>query len=280
MASKNYMTATRWCRALLASCVAGALLGCSSLPNADHLLLDKHSIAFAGRPGGDPTVVFQSGLGDGMSVWAPVLSRLPSTITSFTYDRPGYGGSAAGSGHRDPCTIARELHDVLIAARRRPPYVLVGHSLGGLYQYAFARLYPDETSAILLVDATHPDHWATVQQRSPNTAAVLRSLRTVAFSDTEKREFDDQAACLAEFRSHAEPRIPARLLVRGKAEVGESAEFRALSRELADHWPDLLPGMSISTVDGAGHYIQKERPERIVEEILSLIDRSRTSAAF
>lgn len=253
------------------------LTGCSSLPNADRTVWAGRSIAFSGYSGEGPTVVFQSGLGDGMSVWGAVVKQLPATVSSFAYDRPGYGGSVVVPGGRDPCTIARELHDLLIATRRAPPYVLVGHSLGGLYQYVFAMLYPEETAGILLVDATHLDHWVTIQQRAPNTATVLRSLRAVAFSDTERREFDGQVVCSADLKSRAAPRIPARLLLRAKSEVGESAEFQALSRELATQWPHLLPGMSVMQVDGAGHYIQKERPEVVVDEIRKLIDTARSN---
>lgn len=255
------------------ACIAALLIcGCSTLPNPSPFALDGMAISQSGSGGNPPTVVFQSGLGDGMSVWAAVIRRLPPTVSTFAYDRPGYGGSPAKSGSRDACTIAQELHEALHAAGRRPPYLLVGHSLGGLYQYAFAKRYPDEVGAVLLIDATHPDHWATIQQRAENTARVLRGLRAVAFTDTEKREFDAQAECLPDLRSHATPPVTAKLLVRGRAELGESAEFQALSRELALRWPALLPGMSLAWVDDAGHYIQRDRPERVASEILNLVD--------
>ena len=210
-----------------------------------------------------------------MSVWASVVQRLPTTTATFAYDRPGYGGSAVKPGRRDPCAIAQELHELLRASGHHPPYVLIGHSLGGLYQYAFTKLYPEEVSAVLLIDATHPDHWTTIQQRAENTAMMLRGLRSVAFSDTEKREFDAQAACLSALPSRDMPPIPAKMLVRGKAELGESPEFQALSRELAARWPELLPGMTLSQVEGAGHYIQKDRPELVANEIRNLIERTR-----
>lgn len=207
-----------------------------------------------------------------MSVWTQVIAKLPPTISTFSYDRPGYGGSRSIPGRRDPCTIARELHDVLRASNRPPPYVLVGHSLGGLYQYVFAKLYPDEVKGLLLIDATHPDHWATIQERAKKTAAVLRGLRAVGFSDTEKREFDAQAECVADLKLRETAPIPSRLLVRGKTEPGESAAFRALSQELAAQWPSLMPGMSVSRVDGAGHNIHKQRSQLVADEIRRLVD--------
>lgn len=256
-------------------CAAAVLMSaCSTPPQTSVVGHEGAAVSYAAGGGAPPTVVFQSGLGDGMAVWASVIQMLPSTVSTFAYDRPGYGGSRSKPGRRDACTIAQELHAVLRATGRRPPYVLVGHSLGGLYQYAFAKLYPGEVGGTLLIDATHPDHWATLQQRAGNTAMVLRGLRALGFSDTEKREFDAQAECLKDLRSRVTPRIPAKLLVRGQAELGESAEFQALSRELAAQWPLLMPGMSVSRVEGAGHFIQKERPQLVANEICSLMDRT------
>lgn len=257
--------------AMLVGAAVVFVSACSSLPHHARIAHEGAMIAHAGHGDVPPTVVFQSGLGDGMSVWAAVMRKLPPTVSTFAYDRPGYGGSDARPGTRDPCTIARELREVLRASNRKPPYVLVGHSLGGLYQYAFAKLHPREVAGVLLIDATHPDHWATLQQRAAGTAAMLRGIRAVGFSPTERREFDAQAECLADLRSRDTPRVPARLLVRGKADLGESAEFQALSRELVSRWPSLMPGMSVSRIEGAGHYIQKDRPELVADEIGKLV---------
>lgn len=248
-----------------------ALSGCSTLPNAAQLQHEESKVAIAHKIGSTPIVVFQSGLGDGMSVWSAVLQRLPSAVGTFAYDRPGYGGSSSKHNRRDPCSVARELHEMLRIADIHPPYVLVGHSLGGLYQYAYAKLYPSEVSGILLLDATHPEHWATMQRRVPNSAATVRGLRAIAFSDTERREFDAQSECIADLRGKDTPPVTARLLLRGNAEPTESAEFQSMSRELASRWPELLSGMTISTVDGTGHYIQKGRPEVVAREIGILV---------
>lgn len=256
-------------------CSATAFISaCTTLPHHSQIEYHGTVIHYAGKNISQPTVVFQSGLGDGMSVWSSVIDVLPSEISTFAYDRPGYGGSRYKSGQRDACTIAHELHEILHTAGRRPPYVLVGHSLGGLYQYAFAKLYPKEVSGILLIDATHPEHWTTIQQRDKNTAMVLQGLKAIGFSDTEKREFDAQTMCLADLKLRDTPKVSAQLMVRGKTEMGESAEFQKISRELATRWPTLIPGMSIIQVHGAGHYIQKERPQLVADKIRLLVSSS------
>src|SRR5574343_1205197 len=114
-----------------------------------------------------PTVVLQAGLGDGQSAWRPVLPALQQLGPVFAYDRPGYGSAASVDGARDPCTIARELHALLQQQQVAPPYLLVGHSIGGLYQYVYARLYPQEVAGMVLLDPTHTEHWASMQQQVP-----------------------------------------------------------------------------------------------------------------
>ncbi len=143
------------------------LASCVALPPRQVSQIGASRIAWARKGSSGPVVVFQSGLGDGLSPWASVIARLPPTVSAFAYDRPGYGASVpAPTGARDACTIASELRELLKSAGLKPPYLLVGHSLGGLYQYVFARLYREDVAGLLLLDPTHRDWlslvpWAT-----------------------------------------------------------------------------------------------------------------------
>ncbi len=89
------------------------------------------------------------------------------------YDRAGVGWSDRGPEPRDGRQIATELHTALEAAAVGGPYVLVGHSFGGVYVRIFADLYPDEVAGLVLVDPTHPDQ----TERSPRAAQSLRTTR-------------------------------------------------------------------------------------------------------
>lgn len=274
----NFSLPTRVTGSLLIVALTTMLLSaCGSLlndgPSAQQTLASGTTVHHNAHPGTTPVVVFQSGLGNDQSVWRSVLQQLPASVSTFTYDRPGYGRSAKVIGSRDPCTIARELHELLQASGQHPPYVLVGHSLGGLYQYAFAQLYPQEVQGLLLLDATHPDHWASIQQRTPNTATLLRSLRATTFSETEKREFDHQSTCIATLPSPPfSMSYPAKLLTRTRPDAMESPEYQALSRELAARWSDLVPSLVSEPVSNAGHFIQKDQPQRVVREIVGLTE--------
>jgi pimeloyl-ACP methyl ester carboxylesterase len=92
------------------------------------------------------------------------------------YDRAGLGWSDHGTGRFDAATSAAELRAALAAAGIKPPYVLVGHSYGGLVVRLLAAQHPDEVAGVVLVDASHPDQWTRIP--------ASRGGRTVAFGNT------------------------------------------------------------------------------------------------
>jgi pimeloyl-ACP methyl ester carboxylesterase len=109
---------------------------------------------------GRPTVVLESGLANRSADWDLVQPRIAAATRVCSYDRAGIGWSESGPEPRDPRHIAEELHMLLRAANLPAPYVLVGHSFGGLYVRMFTALYPEEVAGMVLVDSSHPDQWA------------------------------------------------------------------------------------------------------------------------
>lgn len=217
-----------------------------------------------------PTIVFEAGLGDGKRVWVDVAERLAGQYGIFAYDRPGYGGSPDTDSARDPCTIAEELRNQLRAAGVPPPYVLVGHSLGGLYQYVFARLHPEEVAGLLLLDPTHPDHWRRMQTDAPLHAATIKAARLLAFNSTMRREFDAQSVCLGTLDATRPLEIPARLLVSTRSLPAERGAFATMTGRLRQDWQRLTGAPGIEAVAGAGHYIQNDNPADVVDVIREL----------
>lgn len=252
-----------WVRVLRAGALALAASGCATAN-------DPGTIERKVLGSGTPVVVFQSGLGDGQGVWSAVQGRLPKELTSFAFSRPGYGGSKPRDGDHSPCAAATELRAELGRAGLGPPYLLVGHSLGGLYQYAFAKLYPGEVAGIVLVEPTHPQHWPRMQRDAPAMAAVVRTARLVAFSPTMRREFDDQLRCHESLEALPRPQVPTRVLVRGQFLPPEIGAFEQMSRESWRDWSSLLLAKGVEPVEGAGHYIQRDRPAAVVEAILAV----------
>lgn len=104
---------------------------------------------------GSPTVVFEAGFGNGMGAWRPVFGKVGEFARVFAYDRPGYGGSTVGKIPRTPQQVVEDLRDLLYRAGVAPPYILVGHSLGGIYVEWFARHHREEVAGLVLEDARH-----------------------------------------------------------------------------------------------------------------------------
>jgi pimeloyl-ACP methyl ester carboxylesterase len=119
---------------------------------------DGRRIQMDCRGTGSPTVVFQSG-GDtlGSLAWAPVMEKVSAKTRACAYSRAGIMWSDPASGGFKPEEVARDLHAALEAGGEKPPYVLVGHSRGGLYNMIYAGLYRDEIAGLVFADSSHPD---------------------------------------------------------------------------------------------------------------------------
>ncbi|HZX31071.1 MAG TPA: alpha/beta hydrolase [Rhodocyclaceae bacterium] len=104
---------------------------------------------------GFPTLILEAGLGENSLSWHPVQSKLAQSMRVCSYDRPGLGWSDPINAPIQVEDVAKNLHTLLNNAGISPPYVLVGHSRGGIYVRAFYHLFPEETRGIVLVDSTH-----------------------------------------------------------------------------------------------------------------------------
>lgn len=254
--------------------VTAFLIGCSQMPRHGITSSGTGGLAYSqDGPVATPVVVLQSGLGDGRASWTTIWPRLTAKHRVFALDRPGYGESRPSTSPRDPCTAAGELREALLEARLPPPYLLVGHSLGGLYQYVFARLYPQDTAGLLLLDPTHPDHWATLQRETPHAATALRGLRATLFSAAMRAEFDDQTTCLDRLPRPPPLAIPSRLLVSTRFGALESESFRHALHRLRLDWQRLLDAPAVEAVAASGHYIHHDAPERVIQTIAEMIAR-------
>lgn len=138
------------------------------------------------HPTSRDVVVFENGSRATMDKWGVVPERLALDANVFAYHRPGYGNSEAVAAPRDGRTIVEELRAVLRFKGLQPPYVLGGHSLGGLYLQLFARTYPDETKALVLVDALYPRMVKPVQ----DFPLLTRIVGQLAFSRAVWREIE------------------------------------------------------------------------------------------
>ena len=139
-------------------------------------------LTVSGEPTAAPTVVLEAGMASMSSNWGWVRAALAQDGRVVAYDRAGLGWSDDGTPARDAATSAGELHTALGAAGVGPPYVLAGHSYGGLVSRMFADRYPGEVAGMVLVDASHPDQWAHIPASRDGRTVALGNRVTAALA--------------------------------------------------------------------------------------------------
>lgn len=234
-------------------------MNAAALPDVDL----HHVVRLEGH--GPRTVILEAGLGDTMDIWKDIQPRIAAGCTrTLAYNRAGYQGSDPAIGPRDSATIVAELRAELKRRNIGPPYVLVGHSLGGLYMQYFARNYPTEVAGLLLVDSTHWHQGLSVDN-SANTPYAGRTAITLFMPLIMRRELSDSGA--AGEQVHASPPatdLPTIVLSSTRGPTGETPSQRALAAELQDEIVADFPGARHVRVLDSGHYIQRDQPAVVV----------------
>ena len=129
-------------------------------------LLDGSKLHVHAQGQAGPVVVFEAGIAGSSLTWATVQPLVAEFACAVTYDRAGLGWSSAVNSPRTVANMVAELATALETAQLAPPYILVGHSFGGLLILAFAHTYPGRVAALVLVDPVTQRGWldASVQQ--------------------------------------------------------------------------------------------------------------------
>jgi pimeloyl-ACP methyl ester carboxylesterase len=214
---------------------------------------------------GPATVVFEAGLGDTRDIWRQVQPRVADHCArTVAYTRAGYGFGHRAESPRDAEHIVEELRENLRAQNLSPPYVLVGHSLGGLYMQYYTRRYPGEVRGLLLVDSTHWEQLQRIQKDAPATYRVIK-VSSLLMNPIMRREMADSRAAGAQVAALASPEtVPAIVLSSTRAAMGETAEFRALQADLQHEIAAAYATRRQVFVPDSGHYIQRDQPQAVI----------------
>jgi len=129
---------------------------------------------------GNPAIVIETALGSPSAEWWHVQDLLAETTTVVTYDRAGYGWSRPGAFPRSSRQIVNELHSLLQVVGVPSPYLMVGHSQGGLYAQLFGRLHPDEVAGAVFLDPVSSDNQRFKAELKPDVYRLSGIDRTAA----------------------------------------------------------------------------------------------------
>jgi pimeloyl-ACP methyl ester carboxylesterase len=206
-----------------------------------------------------PTVVFEAGLGNDSTTWKSVAGPIATFARVVLYDRAGLGQSLPMMKKSSAVTadeVAINLHALLAAANIRPPYILVGHSLGGLYVQMFARKYPKEVSGVVLLDSSSPDAPNELKTRArlePGTAAYLEE---EGVSESNRQVMNGGPF----------PDVP--LTVIAATDHGPFfKEWEPTLMRLQQNLATLSPRATFIVAQGSGHDVQVDRPETVIDAV-------------
>lgn len=237
--------------------------------------VDGHQIFLESSGEGGPTVVLESGIGSAgsLSGWGQVVDGIKDSARICFYDRAGLGNSEPGPEPRDCDQIVEELHTLLLNAGLHPPFILVGHSMGGLYIQVFAARYPGEVAGMVFVDPS-PKEFV-----EPLTAEELADITKAGLPSGVMAEITTGInASVAEVQAIGSlPDVPVVVLTSSlafaMADGGIGSErWQLLSdchQSLADQVGD---GIHI-IASTAGHCIQVDEPNLVIDAIRSVIDK-------
>lgn len=273
--------------------VAGALLAFSAfLPSAAQApprsSPDSGGLAWVRVGGGriririlgtdTPTVVLVSGLGDGLRAWAAVQPAVATFARVLAYDRPGLGASDPTSGPRDVAHMAVELNALLTQADAHPPYILVGHSLGGMIVQVYAAHHPHDVAGIVLIDPALAGFYLRADSLPAWQEELAKENRDLvsapAVVRAEMAAFADDVSAVAALGPL--PTVPMGLLtsthhgVEGPgAPALEQLWLHEHRRWAADH-----PGTRHLVDSVHGHRLQEETPGDVSALIRSIVEEA------
>ena len=227
------------------------------------------------------TVVFENGARADLEGWSDVIRALGAAGKSadlgsskpwsvFAYDRPGIGRSEPTERARSGQQIVADLRELLQQQGLKPPYLLVGHSLGGLYTQLFARMYPNEVKGLVLVDSLYPG----VIKKSEDFPFYARWGKSLFMSRMAAREVDAIHATGEAVNALPWPtQIPVIRLVNVPKSAGAIAvDFGVVNADDATiaRVRAMYPGAKTVVLD-SDHQIQKANPEAVLQAIQELM---------
>jgi pimeloyl-ACP methyl ester carboxylesterase len=252
---------------------------------------------------GSPTVILESGLGGDVNSWVLVQEKIAETTRVCAYDRAGLGWS---DGVREPMStteVAQTLHTLLGNTDIEGPYVMVGHSAGGVHVRSFTRLFPEQVAGMVLVDSSHENQrsnyqtstfeifrrdwgWeqcevltaigitrlvmsASVDNSDPILQAEMAKHNRVEYCravGNEVKAFDKDSGQSTPPQALGD--LPLIVLTAG---LGTSPHWDELQDELAS----LSTNSTHITVENSGHSIQLSQPDVVIHALEQIVDQVR-----
>ncbi len=244
--------------------------GMQAKPDTLRIMVDGHEMVLYKTGNKGPVVVLEAGGNSDHRSWNSIVPELSKTMTVITYDRPGYLSSQSCAYPRTANRVATELKEALIKAGIKGPYVVGGWSWGGAFARAFAAKFPGDTKGVLLVDPAFGEVYQQMATQYPD--AFTRSFsERIGNNQAAEDEFDAMMPTMVQADKSDE-------MYHGKTELLIAGSYRGWENDKPSkkiwidelvNWSKANPNVRHQVVD-AGHAIQFEKPEVVIEAIKRL----------
>jgi pimeloyl-ACP methyl ester carboxylesterase len=254
-----------------------AITGAIRRDYGTNVVVNQHSVRMLIKGQGGPAVVFESAGIAPIEAWSRVQPEVAKFTQAVAYDHAGFWGSEPGPVPRDADRIADELHTALHAAGIKPPYILVGHSMGGPFVRVFAHSFSNEVAALILLDPAQEEAFDWMKIHTPELNQISEEDRL------QQNEWGCSDQIMAEARAAWPlPDVPIVLITAMKAEKDEPENMPEIRKEWLqahEHWISKMPNATHIVTENSGHAIILEEPQLVVDTIRRVYDKVRDQNA-
>jgi pimeloyl-ACP methyl ester carboxylesterase len=228
------------------------------------------TIEFVSGGNGASTVVLVNGSGGPVEGWHKVFGPLAEFARVFAYNRPGIGGSSKPRLPQVGSHVVSSLRAALLAAELSPPYVLVGHSFGGLIVNFFARLHPSEVSAAVLIEATGVNDVSVLGEYENAVQRFLRVILEKVAPSNPNAEAQHARSTVAELQlAPPFPAVPLTVITGGKPAMAWATAPEAIAARAAGQRQlvGLSPFGKQTIAARSGHFPQFTEPQLVIAAV-------------
>ncbi|MHA1213255.1 MAG: alpha/beta fold hydrolase [Candidatus Heimdallarchaeota archaeon] len=261
------------------------LVSCNSKSQERILNFEEYQIHIKETGKGKPTVIIEAGLGSGYDAYDTLQTAISPLTKVVSYDRPGLGESSESPNRRTLPNYINELRLLLQKEDIDSPYILVGHSLGGLIMRYYAHKYPNEVAGLVLIDCI-PEGWINyiMSTHSKEEIDELNKVINPELNNSkgvikdEWQEFQNNCELIkgVQLSKH----IPIRVIT--AIQYGKDQKALGYHPEDMQIWAQMQANfMANSTnakqiiTDKSGHSVQLTEPELIIDAIKELVKLNR-----
>jgi pimeloyl-ACP methyl ester carboxylesterase len=259
--------------------------------------IDGRSLRYKCVGNGTPTVIIEPGGGVSVETviswnftrgWPAIIPAVAKTTRVCAYDRAGLGRSDKATLPRTSRDVAKDLHALLAKANIAPPYVLAGQSFGGMNVRMFTHLYPETVAGVVLVDSSHPDEYAELAKVLPPPQPGDKNYELIKGwregpDLSGSREWVDLKANAALIRTTGNLGDRPLIVLTQSPQWNDpyapddlEPVIDAVGQRLQRGLADLSTRSKFIVASKAGHNIQADEPQLVIDAILDVVQQVRS----